>query len=199
MEEHPTADRNVPGSTPGAPFHIRRLSIWLILLCRDWFEFWAFQHEVRRNEHFTRRAVASLPVCHWHSSPIVLRVAPIFVTFNSWRSFVSFPIELLRVQCLIVKTQETRTFCLNRNGFLIRFHQFLLSLRRSFCFNFCFFWQQRFQNLNFLSRKAPGSIPLLLFRLTCCVTEVKKSTKDRKRKSDGRSSERKKESSLETG
>jgi hypothetical protein len=43
------------------------------------------------------------------------------------------------------KTQETRTFCLNRNGFLIRFHQFLLSLRRSFCFNFCFF-RQRFQN-----------------------------------------------------
>ena len=27
VEEHPTADRNVPGSTPGSPFHIRRLSI----------------------------------------------------------------------------------------------------------------------------------------------------------------------------
>ena len=197
MVEHPTADRNVPGSTPGAPFHIRRLSIWLILLCRDWFEFWAFQHEVRRNEHFTRRAVASLPVCHWHSSPIVLRVAPIFVTFNSWRSFVSFPIELLRVQCLIVKTQETRTFCLNRNGFLIRFPS-LLSLRRSF---FCqlLFLSPEISKLNFLRRKAPGSIPLLVFRLSCCVTEVKKSTKDRKRKSDGRSSERKKESSLGTG
>jgi hypothetical protein len=52
------------------------LSIWLILLCRDyyvaidWFEFWTFQHElkVRRTEHFTQRAVACFPVCHWHSS-----------------------------------------------------------------------------------------------------------------------------------
>ncbi len=50
VEEHPTAYRNVPGSNPGAPLYIRRLSIRLILglLCCDWFEWWSFQHEVRR-------------------------------------------------------------------------------------------------------------------------------------------------------
>ena len=38
------------------------------------------------------------------------------------------------------------------------------------------FLSPEISKLKFLRRKAPGSIPLLVFRLTCCVTEVKKSS-----------------------
>jgi hypothetical protein len=65
----------------------------------------AFQLKVRRNEHFTRRAVASLPVCHWHSSPIVLRCSYFgYIQFLTLICLISHQIA----SCPMSHCQETR-------------------------------------------------------------------------------------------
>ncbi len=142
----------------------------------------AFQHEVRRNEHFTRRAVASLPVCHWHSSPIVLRCSYFcYIKFNSWHWFVLISHRI--AFCPISHCQDTRDkdFLFKPKWISYQISSVFALIAQVILFQLLFL-SPEISKLKFLSRKAPGSILLLVFRLICCVTEIKKSTKDRKRK-----------------
>ena len=151
--EHPTADRIVPGSNPGAPLYFLRMFIRLLLLSCDWFIRRLSVSIIESVENWTfystgSRFFARLPLTFVTHSPARCSLSSLCYILDT--HLFNFPSNCFvsNVSLSRDKTQETRTFCLNRNGFLIRFHQFLLSLRRSFCFNFCFF-RQRFQNKNF--------------------------------------------------
>ena len=102
--------------------------------------------------------------------------------------------------CPIVKTQETRDkdFCLNRNGFLIRFSSFCFNCTGHFFVNFSFF-RQRFPKLKFSKPKSPRIDPFVSFPFNLLRNRRKNRQRTEREKSDGRSSERKKESSLGTG
>ena len=81
-----TQSTTVPDGIAGMIQLIQRISIYssFPLYFKSRIEFCAFQHELKvgRNEHFIRRTVASLPVCHWHSSRTHC-VALIFVSYSS--------------------------------------------------------------------------------------------------------------------
>jgi hypothetical protein len=110
--------------------------------------------------------------CVVHRPFICERTTPIFWLHSILDTHLfNFPSNYFVSNVSLSRHKRQGLFFKNQNGFLIPFSSLLL-LRRSFCFNFSFFYQ-KFQNYNFLSRKAPGSIPWLVSCLSCWVLEVK--------------------------
>ena len=104
MVEHPTADRNVPGSNPGAPLHIYKLFIRLLLLSCDWFIRRLSVSIIESVENWTfystgSRFFARLPLAFviWSCVALVFVSYSYLVPCGSW-----IPVRMFLVRCPVV-------------------------------------------------------------------------------------------------